>query len=81
MKAKLIVASRLENLTKNGPMINVILGAPPGDADALPVKLEIGAMTPKQAASFPLGRSLEIVIPTYEDNNKEPSRIIQLSPV
>jgi hypothetical protein len=68
MTTKLIVASRLENLTPKGPRVNVILLAQTGLEDDPLIKLEIGNLNAETGTNFPLGRVIELKIPTYANS-------------
>lgn len=73
MTIKLAVASRLENLTSEGVMTNVILAVDSTtakDEKSLLFRMEIGRMDVDMAKNFPIGRVLEITIPTYGTNNR-----------
>lgn len=67
MNLKLIVASRLENLTKDGPRVNIVLIGEPTPETPL-VKLEIGNLNAEGGKQFPIGRQVEIKVPTYTDS-------------
>lgn len=67
MNLKLIVASRLESLTKDGPRVNVVLVGE--QVPGMPMaKLEIGNLNDTGGTQFPLGRQIEITVPTYTNN-------------
>jgi hypothetical protein len=78
MQIKLIVAQRVEGMTQSGIRINAhLMTAPPENgAVPIPVKMEIGGLSPEQARNFPVGRALEITIPSY--TKVEGSRIVNL---
>lgn len=66
MNLKLIVASRLENLTNDGPRVNVVAMGQVGP-DLPMVKLEIGNLNEQGGKQFPLGRQFEVTVPTYSN--------------
>lgn len=72
MTIKLIVASRIESITKEGPRTQVMLL---GEESA--VKMEIAQLDSVTAQNFPLGRKLEVTVPPFTNNRSSlviPSR-------
>lgn len=66
MTIKLTVVQRVEGLGQNGPVCGITLGQilePNGDG--FPVRLELGNLPPDVAKEFPMGRTMEIKLPTY----------------
>lgn len=66
MNLKLIVASRLENLTPQGHRVNIVAMSQGATGQPL-VKLEIGNLSEEGGKQFPLGRQFEITVPTYNN--------------
>lgn len=68
MTIKLAVASRLEYATDKGTAVNASLmsvSEPNDKPNPCAVKIELAGMSSELAASFSIGRILEIEIPTY----------------
>jgi len=68
MNLKLIVASRLENLTKDGMRVNIVAMGQVGPDQPM-VKLEIGNLSQTGGSQFPIGRQFEITVPTYTNRS------------
>lgn len=63
MKLKFTVISRVESMNQEGTVgCGVIMAC---TDNSTPAKLELGMLSQKELANFPVQRVLEITIPTY----------------